>query len=162
VEFIIETGQILIMVLEHTLASMIAGFIIGLIAYLIYKKASISIWGYMSGFLSDLPVFLLSPFGVTNLQNLLFLSHTVGIFVSPIILIILDIVLIGMNFLRRLKPFYLILPNSLKAAIRIENVVEKLQKYNAIPKPVRVKRIYFIGVVGGIVHLLVNLLLGKF
>ena len=108
---------------------------------------------------TDLPWILLSPFGVTHLENLLLFTHTVGIVLLPLGLVIIDIFLIELNLLKYLEPFNrIVYPKSLRIAIKIEKVVERLQKYNAIPRAIRVRRVYLVGVFSGSLQFVVYVL----
>lgn len=146
--------------LYHTAASVLTGLLTAILAYVLYRKVAVSLWGYISGFLADLPFFLLAPLGVTNLYNLLLLSHTTGIFLLPLLTVLLDLVLMGLGYLKPLRPFRPFLPKSLKLALKAEKIVGRLQQYRAVPQPVRVARVYAIGVAAGMIHLGVNLFFG--
>jgi hypothetical protein len=144
----------------HLLHSAAAGLITAFLLYIVYRKHSVFIWGFFSGFLPDLPFIFLTPFGVTNLSLLLFFSHTTGVFLFPLILVLIDIILIEFKFIKYLRPIKFILPKSLKTAIKIEKMIEKLQQYGLVPKPIRVKRVYLAGVIAGVIHLTINIIFG--
>ena len=140
--------------------TVLAGLISAAIGILIYRRIHIGFWGFLGGIAADWPKYLLATLGATNLHNVLLVTHTAGIVLFPIILVILDILLLEVSLLRYLKPFYFILPKQLKAAVRFEKKIEGLQKYNAIPRPIRIGAVYSVGVIGGIIHLAINLAIG--
>lgn len=130
-------------------------------SYAMYRKKSVAFWAFIAALLPDVPSLVLPSFGVTNLDNLLLFTHTVGIFVLPLILVIADIVLIEFSLLRYLAPFNRILyPKSLRLAIRLEKIIERLQHYYALPRPVRIQRLYLVGLLAGTLQLLTYLLFG--
>ncbi len=123
------------------------------------RRAYYILWGFIGSLLVDSP-YILALFGVTNLYGLLLFSHTVGIFLFPIILAFFDVLLIELSLLKYLKPIKWILPKYLKNAVIFEAYVERLQKYHTVPRPVRVHTVYIIGVVSGVTNLVVSLALG--
>lgn len=147
------------MVLEHVVYSVITGIIMVFLGYMIYRRPSICFWGWIAAFMPDLPVLIQTPLGVPvwSLSWVLVLSHTVGIIVFPIVLLIIDVLLIEIGLIRYLKPFYLMLPNPLRTAVRVENFIERLQGYSFIPMPERLKSVFVVGLLAGIVHLIINL-----
>jgi len=146
------------MVFFHTLVSILGGLITVALVYLIYRKRSVSLWGWIASFFPDMPVFWLATLGATNLGTVLLFSHTLGIFVFPIFLVIIDILLIEIAWLKYIS--WLPYPKYMRTVDKIERIIEKLEKYNAIPRPIRVKRVYVVGVIAGIVHLALNILIG--
>ncbi|MBL7206234.1 MAG: hypothetical protein ISS36_01405 [Candidatus Aenigmarchaeota archaeon] len=153
------------MILFHAGISIIVGITAAIIAYAIYRKASVSLWAYLAGFLLDLPIFILIPFKVSNLDNLLLFSHTAGIFIWPVILVILDIFLIEAQLLKYivalLKLIHLGISNkSVKRLEKIDGLLERLEEYHIIPAPIRLSRVYIVGVMAGVVHLVINLAIG--
>jgi len=147
------------MVLEHVLYSLITGIIMVFLGYMIYRRPSICFWAWIAGFMPDLPVLIQTPLGVPvwNLFWVLVLSHTIGIIVFPLILLIIDVLLIEIGLIRYLRPFYLMLPGSFRTAVRFESGIERLQRYSLIPMPERLKSVFVVGMLAGIVHLIINL-----
>lgn len=147
------------MVWYHLLYSLITGIIMIFLGFMIYKRPSICAWGFIAGFIPDLPVLIQTPLGVPvfSLFWVLVLSHTLGIIIFPLILLIIDVVLIEIGLIRYLKPLYLILPDSFKTAIKVESAIERLQGYSLMPMPERLKSVFVVGVLAGIVHLIINL-----
>lgn len=127
------------------------------LGYLIYRKISVATWAYISAFLPSAPVFVLSLLGASNLILFSWLSHTLGILIYPAVMVIIDILLIEISLLRLVKPFGFILPASFKAAIKVEGIISTLEKYYAIPRPIRVQRVYIVGVMAGLVNLIFSL-----
>lgn len=148
------------MVLEHVLYSVMTGITMVFLSYMIYRRPSICFWGWIAGFMPDLPVLIQTPLGVPvwNLFWALVLSHTLGIIIFPIVLLIIDVLLIELGLIRYLKPFYTLMPPSARTAIRIESFVERLQGYSFIPMPERLKSVFLVGALAGIVHLAINLI----
>ncbi len=140
--------------------TVLAGLISAVIGVLLYRRIHIGFWGFLSGIASDWPKYFLGLLGATNLHTVLLVTHTAGIVLFPIILVILDILLLEISLLKYLKPLYFILPKSLKSAVKFEKLVERLQHYNTIPRPVRIGAVYSVGVIGGAIHLVINLAIG--
>ena len=138
----------------------IIGFVAAVIAYVIYRRKTIAVWAYLAAFFPDLPILVLKPLGAAGLDNTLLLTHTIGLFVFPIILVIVDILLIELKMISLLKPLGPILPKNIKKALRIERLIERFQDYGAIPSPIRVSTVYIVGVMAGLIHLVINLLTG--
>lgn len=145
------------MVFAHVAISTLGAVITVGIILLLTRKISIAVWGWIASFFPDLPVFWLSPLGATNLGATLLVTHTVGIFLFPLILVIADILLIEALWLARFS--WLPLPKNLKTAGK---AARTLQKYRTLPKPIRIKYVYLVGVLAGIIHLAINLLVGFF
>jgi len=146
------------MVLIHMLASIITAAITSIISYVIFRKRAVASWGWFASFFPDMPVFWLVPLGVTGLGNVLILSHTAGIFVFPLLLMIIDILLIELAWLRCIC--WLPYPRFMRKVKKIDYWADTLEKYNAIPRPIRVTRVYIVGVMAGLIHLGFNLLIG--
>jgi len=121
--------------------------------YLIYKRFSVAVWGYISAFIPRIPVTIVTITGGTNLLLFSWLSHTAGILVYPLILAIIDILLLEIALVRVAKPIAFMLPQSLQTAIKVESFLSTLQEYHAVPRPVRVQWVYGAGVIAGIVNL---------
>jgi hypothetical protein len=83
-------------------------------------------------------------------------SHTIGIFIFPLALVLIDILLIELRMVKRIRPISFLLPKGFKSAIKAEMIVEKFQLYGLIPQPIRIRRVYTAGVIAGVVHLLIN------
>ncbi len=147
------------MAMEHLLYSVITGIIMVFLGYMMYRRPSIALWGWMAGFMPDLPVLIQTPLGVPvwNLFWVMVLSHTLGIIVFTTVLLIIDVLLIEIGLIRYLKPLYLFLPGPLRTAVRLENLIERLQGYSLIPMPERLKSVFVVGMLAGIVHLIINL-----
>ena len=145
------------MVLFHTAVSMLGRVITVLIAYAIYRDKAEPLWGWFASFFQDLPALWLIPLGVTNIGNLMIVTHTIGILVFPVFLVMVDIILINLMLLKYFSWFPF--PKSLKNIKKINRIVEILKKYNAIPTPARVERVYMVGIVAGIVHLAINVII---
>lgn len=124
--------------------------------YLRYRKASVAVWGFVGSLFVDAPMILLAPLGATSLFNVSLITHSLGIIIFPIILVIIDILLIEFRLLKYLKPVYGLLPSTLKTAVRIEMQVEKLQNYHAIPGPERIQSVFVAGVLAGAVNLIIS------
>lgn len=146
------------MVLIHALISALGGVITIVVLYLLYRKPSVCFWGWIASFLSDIPVFWLSTLGATSLGTVMFITHTAGIFLFPIALVILDIFLIEITWIKYFS--WLPYPRYVRILGKIDRFAETLEKYKAIPKPIRVTRVYFVGVLAGIIHLVVNMIVG--
>jgi len=146
------------MVLFHTAVSIAGGLITVIIAYLLYRKKAVSLWGWIASFYSDLPVFLLVPLGATTLGTTLLLTHTLGILLFPLLLVLADIFLIGIGWVRKLS--WLPYPKTMRMVKKFDDIMDILEQYNAIPRPIRVKRVYVVGVLAGVIHLLLNLVIG--
>ena len=145
------------------LIGLLAQYAIALLAFLavlgLHRRYSLALWAYIAAFLPDWPLFLQLA-GVQSLDTLFFLSHTAGIFVHPLLLIVLDIFLIEASLLQYLKPVRNVLPKWLKKVLKAEEVLERFQRYHTIPLPERLGRVYMAGLLGGIVHLAVYLAFG--
>ena len=122
-------------------------------AYLIYKRFAVAVWAYIAAFIPRLPVTIVVLTGGTNLTTFAWLSHTAGILVYPIFLVIADILLIEVALIRIIRPISFILPSSIQAAIKAESFVSLLQDYHAVPRPVRVQWVYGAGVIAGMINL---------
>jgi|GEM_PF-2421407 hypothetical protein len=153
--------------LPHLLVTLLSAAISMVLAYYIYRKSttSASLWAFIASFLPDWPVFMLVPFGTIVSANLLFFTHTIGIFIQPIMLIILDIFLIEAQILKFIVPVIKFLHlGSQNRAIRLAEKsdywLEKLEKYDIVPRPIRLQKVYAIGVLAGVVHLVVNWVAG--
>ncbi|MBU0898626.1 MAG: hypothetical protein ABIH55_03150 [Nanoarchaeota archaeon] len=144
------------MVLIHTAVSIAGGAITAILAYVIYRSKAESLWGWIASFFFDLPVLWLVPLGVTNIGNLMIVTHTAGILVFPIFLVMIDIILINLAILKHFS--WLPFPKSFSNINKINKIVETLKKYNTIPIPVRVERVYVIGALAGIIHLAINVI----
>lgn len=131
-----------------------------LVSLVYYRKTGIAFWGYIGALLPDVPKIILVILGATNLQLVNLASHTIGLLLWPVILVIADVFLIELAFLKVAKPFRRLLPGNLKAALRIERIAETLQGYHAIPRPERVKAVYFAGLAGGIINLFIMAVAG--
>lgn len=147
------------MVVEHLTFTIISGIVTIVLALAIYRKRAVAAWGWIASFGPDLPVFLLAPLGATNLTTVLLVTHTLGLFLFPLILVIADILLLELWLLRKISfsPY----PKAMRTVKRVDRFMHSLEKYNAIPRPVRIKRVYLIGLVAGGVHVVVNLLAGS-
>lgn len=145
------------MVLIHTAVSMIGGAVTAILAYVIYRGKAESLWGWMASFFFDLPFLWLVPLGVTNIGNLMILTHTAGILIFPVFIVMIDIILINLAILKYFT--WLPFPKSLKNIKKINDIVERLNKYNAIPTPIRIERVYLVGILAGIVHLAINVII---
>jgi len=56
--------------------------------YMIYKRFSVAVWGYIAAFLPRIPVGIVAATGGTNLALFAWLSHTVGVLVYALLLAI--------------------------------------------------------------------------
>ena len=146
------------MVLLHTAMSMLSGIVTVVLCLVIFRKKSLGVWGWIASFFPDMPLFTLAFFGATNLGNVLLFSHTAGVLIFPIFLVLIDVLLIEIGWLKYIS--WMPYPKYMKNVRRVESIVEKLEKYNAIPRPARVKRVYLVGILAGVVHLTINLLAG--
>ncbi len=144
------------MVLFHTSVSILGGIITVLIVYFLYRKKGPVVWAWLASFLPDIPVFWLVPLGVTNIGIVLLITHTIGIFIFAALLALLDILLIELSWTRYFPPF----PKVMKIIKKIGSWTETLERYHAVPRPIRVKRVFLVGLLAGAVHLAINLLIG--
>jgi len=147
------------MVLSHLGVSILGGIITIIISYLIFRKKAVSIWGFVASFLPDTPVFLLATLGATGLGNVMIITHSAGIFIFPLVPIIADVLLIEFEFVRNLS--WLPFPSYMKTLKKIDTVIDTLEKYYAIPRPIRVNRVFFVGLLAGVIHLAINVLIGS-
>ena len=141
--------------------SLLIGLLTGILAWASFRRYHIGLWAFLAGVAPDWPRILLAPLGVANLDSLLWITHTVGIFIFPIILVIADILLMEIGLVRYLKPFHNFLPTQIKSAIKIESFLERLQKYNIVPKTEKMQLVYLTGVMAGLIHLLINFFIGQ-
>lgn len=144
--------------LYYFAVSIVIGLISASFAYFLYRRHSVMLWGYTAGVLPDFP-HALNFIGVTNTYNLLVITHVFGVFIFTAFLVVLDILLIELSLLRYFSPLKPLL-KPLKPLFIAEDIAEKLQKYNAIPRPERLERVYVVAVVAIIIHLSINLMLG--
>ena len=142
------------------LTSILIGLASSLIVVLIFRRVYIGFWAFLAGISPDWPRIFLSPLGSTNMENLLLVTHTAGIFIFPLLLVLIDIPLMEIGFFKYLKPFNNYLPENLKSVLRTESLVERLQKYKILPRPARIKFVYLAGVFAGLFHILINILMG--
>lgn len=148
------------MVLFHIMVSIAGGILSIILMYLIYQKFDAGIWGFIASFFPDMPVFFLVPLGVTNIETTLIVSHTVGMFVFPIFLVIIDLLIIEIMWARYI--LWMPYPKSLRLLEKINSIVLHLERYNAIPRPIRLPRVYVVGVLAGGIHLVLNIMIGVF
>ena len=142
------------------LITFLIGLLCGIVSYIVFRKYHLGVWAFLAGIAPDWPRIFLEPLEVKGLENLLLITHTLGIFLFPIILIIVDITLIELGMVTIIKPFTSYLPEKIKSLVKVEDIIEKLRKYGVFPFPTRVGFVYLIGIFGGAVHLGINLLLG--
>lgn len=128
-----------------------------IIIFLSTKRYHLALWGAMAAVAPDWPN-LLTLLGATYLQNVTLLTHTIGIFIFPVFLVIADILLLEMAFFKYVKPFKKMLPLPVRNLINLEDAIERLQKYNTLPKPDKVQLVYTVALAGGIIHVLVNII----
>ncbi len=138
--------------------SVVIGFITASFSYYLYRRHSVILWGYLAGVLPDFP-HALNFLGVTNTYNLLVITHTFGVFIFTSLLIILDILLIELSLLKYLYPFRFLL-TPIKPLLIAGKAAERLEKYNAIPRPERLQTVYVVSIVSTMLHLIINLILG--
>jgi len=141
--------------------SLSIGIITGLVSFILFRRYHIGVWAFFAGLAPDWPHIFLTPLGLTNLDKLLWITHTIGIFIFPILLVIADILLIEIGLVRYLKPLHNILPKSVKSVIKIQSAVSRLQKYRILPSPTKIQLVYLAGVLSGLIHLLINFLIGQ-
>jgi uncharacterized membrane protein YbaN (DUF454 family) len=134
-----------------------AGFFVSLVYY---RKTGIAFWGYMGALLPDMPTAVLLILGATSIQNVQLASHTIGLLFWPVLLVVADVLLIEAAMLKAIKPFAKLLPKGIRSAFRIQKIVESLQKHHAIPRPERVRAVYFAALAGGIINLAVGMMTG--
>jgi hypothetical protein len=134
------------------------GIITGLFAYIIYRRHSVILWGFLAGILPDLPSGL-NFLGLTDSYNLLIVTHIFGVFLITVFLVLVDMFLIELKLLRFLYPIRGILA-PMKPLFIAYKAAEKLEAYNAIPSPERLQRVYVVSLVSIIIHLSINLILG--
>ena len=148
------------MILDHVLISLLGAVVASLLVFILFRKKALIGWTVLASFLPDLPVFWLTPLGVKNLGNLLLVTHTVGIVLYPLIMVLADILLIELAWMKYLS--FLPYPRWLKTAGKLSRLAGKAQKYNAIPRPARIRLVYSSGVIAGAIHLGINLWMGAF
>lgn len=130
-------------------ATLIIGLFAGVITYIFFRKQHLTFWAFLAGIAPDWPRIFLSPLGVTNLENLLFLTHTVGILLFPLALVIVDITLIELGMTSLLRPFNSYLPKKIQSLVNLEKSVASLEKKGFIPMPTKIRLVYLIGVLAG-------------
>lgn len=121
--------------------------------YMIYRRFSVAVWGYIAAFLPSIPVAIVELSGGTNLTLFSWLSHTVGVFFYALILVVADILLLEIALIRIIKPISFALPKGLQTAIRAESFLSRMQDYHAVPRPERVQWVYGAGIVAGMINL---------
>ncbi len=141
--------------------SLLIGILTGSIALFAFRRYHIGLWAFLAGVALDWPRIFLTPLGTTNIDSLLWITHTIGIFIFPILLVIADILLIEIGLIKHLRPFHNFLPKQLKTAIKVERFIERMQKYNMLPTPEKIQLVYLTGVMAGLIHLLINFLIGS-
>lgn len=146
-------GAIEILLIE-TMVVLFSALFSFVLCFVIYKRFSVAVWGYVAAYIPRIPVVIVAATGGTNLLLFAWLNHTLGILVYPVILAIIDVLLLEIAFIRVVKPIAFMLPKDLQTVIKIESFLNRLQEYHAIPKPVRVKWVYEAGVIAGIVNLI--------
>ena len=157
--------QILLITTMDYFTSLAVSILIGLLAssisIVVFRKKYIGVWAFFGGVAPDWPRIFLTPLGSTNLDTLLWATHTAGIFIFPVLLVLIDIPLMEIEFAKYIKPFNSLLPDTMKKVIRTEKTIEKLQKYKILPKPTRVGLVYLAAVFAGLVHLVANFFMGQ-
>jgi len=148
VDFLLQTALLYVIAIISAVA-----------VYAVHRRFSLSLWAYLAAFFPEWPVFL-ELFGAENLSTVTLLSHTVGIVIYPIALIVLDVFLIEASLLRYLKPFRDFLPKGIRKVLKAEEVLERFQRYHSIPTPDRLTSVYAVGVFAGIVHFAFYLFFG--
>jgi hypothetical protein len=150
----------------YNIARLLTIFFIALltysISYFFYRKTSAAFWGYVSAWLFEVPIFLLFVTGAQNIQGFDLFVHTLGIPVMAMLLVIGDILLTEIALIGVLKPLSFILPKNFSSAIRIYDITKALQKYHAIPEPERVKTVFLVSLLGGIISLVILFAAGAF
>jgi hypothetical protein len=128
--------------------------------YMVYKRFSVAVWGYIAAFVPRIPVAIVAATGGTNLMLFSWLSHTVGVFVYAIFLAVADILLLEIAFIRVIRPISFALPKSLQTAVKAESMLSRLQDYHAVPRPERVQWVYGAAVIAGMINLVFVLAFG--
>lgn len=145
------------MILPYLTISFIAGIISAIIVYFAFNDRAAPLWAFIAAFLPNLPVFILIPFGVSNLGSFLVFSHTIGIAIWPILLVILDIFLVEARILKYvlifLKFLHIGATKTVEKAEKFDRLIERLENYHIIPMPTRLGRVYLVGIIAGIVNL---------
>ncbi len=141
--------------------SLLIGFLSAGILVAIFKRTYIGFWAFLGGIAPDWPRIFLTPLGSTNLEGLLWATHTIGLFIFPILLVLVDIPLMEIGFVRYLKPFNSVLPEQIRSIIHTETMLEKLQKYKVLPRPARLKYVYLAAVFAGLLHVAINFFIGQ-
>lgn len=142
------------------LISILIGLVSGAVVILVFRRVYIGFWAFIAGIAPDWPRIFLTPLGLTNMENLLLVTHTAGLFIFPLLLVLIDIPLMEIGFFKFLKPFNNYLPENIKSILKTETLVERLQKYKILPRPARIKFVYLAGMFAGLVHILINFLTG--
>ena len=128
-------------------------FSAGLIGYIIYKSKSAFIWGYSSYILPEIPK-ILRVFEVSNLYKLIVFSHTAGIILWPLILIMINALLASLGFIKKASSFQIFLPKWIQNMVIVEKLIGTLQRYDILPKPLTMKDVYLIGMIGCFMNML--------
>jgi len=121
--------------------------------YLIYKRFSVAVWGLVAAFLPRIPVAIVGLTGGTNLLMFAWLSHTVGVLLYSLFLVIADILLLEIALIKIVRPISFILPKGLQTAIKAESMLSRLQDYHAVPRPVRLQWVFGAGIFAGMINL---------
>jgi len=121
--------------------------------YLIYNRFSVAVWGLVAAFLPRIPVAIVGLTGGTNLLVFAWLSHTVGVILYSLLLVIADILLLEIALIKIVRPISFIMPKGLQTAIKAESMLSRLQEYHAVPRPVRLQWVFGAGMFAGIINL---------
>ena len=65
-----------------------------LVIFLVYRRISLSIWGFIASLLVDIPILFMMPLGTGNLLNFSIVTHSIGLVIFPLLLVIADLLLI--------------------------------------------------------------------
>ncbi len=149
-------------VFERFLLVFAAALITYAITYLHYRRTSAAFWGYIAVWLLEVSPFIAFITGAQNLQFFDLFNHAFGIPVIAALLVIADILLIQIALVGALKPLSFVMPNQIKALLRIESAIETLQKYHALPHTERVEAVFVAAVIGGLVDLALLFFAGAF
>ena len=130
-----------------------------IIAYLVFRKAEVALWAYVSAFAPRAMLVLVSLTGATNLAGLAWLSHVGGMFVYPMLLTAGNILLIEVSLAKRVRRESS-LPLTLRQAVKIERFLGRLQDRKLLPRAVSVKESYLSGVMACFINLVFVLAFG--
>jgi hypothetical protein len=146
--------------MSHLVVTLAGMTITTLLAYAIYGRVSAATWGWVASLLPDAPVFLLVALGAEKLENVVIVTHSLGIAFIPAFLAIVDLLMLEFNLVRALS--WLRWPGFMRAVHKLDLMLEKLEEYRLIPYPERIEMVLAVGALATVVHLLLTICMGNF